>query len=312
MTQIVWGLDAFPPSLRGGALAIGNFDGVHRGHARLIEQLLNMARSLGGPAIVLTFDPAPRFILAPKLPKQPPLTTVLRRAKLLGQLGVDCTVVCRTTPELLDSSPQAFFQNCAVDAIGVTGMVEGPNFFFGKDRKGDVNLLQELCQAENVQLEVARAECDAGEMIASTRIRAAILAGDLTEANRMLTEDYQIEGAVVPGEQRGRRLGFPTANLAEIESLVPGTGVYAGTGYVASRAYRAAIHVGPNPTFNPDGPPKVEAHLIDFQGQELYGQCIALSFNRKIREVQKFHSIDQLVQQLRMDISICSQQPAFY
>ncbi|QDV27479.1 bifunctional riboflavin kinase/FAD synthetase [Aureliella helgolandensis] len=296
-------LHEIPPELLGCAVAIGNFDGVHRGHTVLIRQLIELARRHSGPAIVVTFDPPPSAILLPDRPASPPLTPLSRRAELLQELGVAAVVPLKTTPQLLSLSAEEFFEQTIRSKLKASAMAEGPNFRFGHNRKGDTNLLQELCQASQIELCIVAATSDSGGMVSSTRIRELIAAGELSAANQMLTQPYQLQGVVQPGAQRGRELGFPTANLAEIKSLLPGHGVYAGRVQLHSKEFRAAINIGPNPTFAEDRV-KVEVHLIGFSG-ELYGQELRCQVLTKVRDVQRFDSFDALKQQIAIDVTRC-------
>ena len=304
MARLLRTLDELPDDLRGGAIAIGNFDGVHQGHAGLVEQLKGLAKRFEGPAVVLTFDPPPVAILVPDRLPTAPLTSMSRRAELLGRLGVDAMVAYPTDRNLLNLSPAEFFQQKIVDGLGARAMVEGPNFRFGKDRAGDTELLRSLCEVSSVSLEIAEAkEDDSGVMISSSRIRAALAEGDLGAANTMLTQPYQVAGIVAKGAQRGRELGFPTANLEDIANLVPAFGVYAGQVELEGSLLAAAVNIGPNPTFG-ERRSKVEVHILDWKGT-IYGERLEVTLLERIREVRKFDSIESLTQQLQQDIQAC-------
>ena len=299
MGFVVRGIEHIPPAAQSGAVTIGNFDGVHRGHRALLSRLKRVAQELGGPAVVLTFDPPPARLLRPDQ-APPALTWMERRSEILFNLGVDFICICQTTHALLELTPESFFQQVLLDHLRMVGMVEGPNFRFGKDRHGDVELLTELCQRHQVRLSVAAAEAEDGEWISSSRIRSLISEGDLRAANRLLLEPYRIRGLVQPGAARGRQLGFPTANLEQIPVLLPPHGVYAGLASVQGERYAAAIHLGPNPTFG-EAAPKVEVHLLEFAG-DLYGQWIEVELWEQLRGIRKFSGVEQLLAQLRADI----------
>ena len=305
MIELLTDLTDVASHLRGGAVAVGNFDGVHRGHAALIARLLEMSRTVGGPSIVMTFNPPPVAILVPDRPPTPPLTSIPRRAELLGRLGVDALVAYPTDRKLLDLSPQAFFEEKLRTGLGIKGMVEGPNFRFGKDRAGDTNLLAELCQQASIGLEIVRGELSDEAMISSTRIRKEISSGQILAANAMLTEPYLIEGIVVKGESRGAKLGFPTANLEALRNMIPHHGVYAGMLVLQGKRHCAAVHIGPNPTFGEDEN-KVEVHILDWTG-DLYGEHLQCSLLAEVRPVKKFESVDDLKQQLQLDLQHCRQ-----
>ncbi len=314
MSHLLTSLDNFPTHLQGGAVSVGNFDGVHLGHAGLVDQLVAAARKHAGPAIVLTFDPPPAALLFPDRPLSAPLTTIAHRAELLFDLGVDALVAYPTDQRLLSLSAETFFQECIVGRMRAKAMVEGPNFRFGRDRSGDVDRLKKLCNSAKVDFTIAQASQDQRGLISSTRIRELLIAGELAAANSMLTQPYRFCGLVVQGARRGRELGFPTANLAQIESLLPGHGVYAGQAVVTGPttddldqpvSWLAAINIGPNPTFG-ESRSKVEVHLIDYSGPELYGRNMRVTLKKKVRDVRKFESLDALRLQISRDLQECT------
>ena len=296
---LICDFNSLPNQARHGAVSIGNFDGVHRGHAVLLQALRKMADEISGPAVVLTFDPHPATILRPSQAPAP-LTSIERRAKLLEDQGVDAVVVFRPTMDLLGQTPDEFFSSIVQDKLCCRAMVEGPNFFFGKDRRGDIDVLSRLCDVAAIKLRIVEPFGDDGQMVSSTAIRHLISAGDVASANQLLTAPYAISGKVERGAGRGNQLGFPTANLHDISVLVPAMGVYSGHATIDAVRYLAAIHIGPNPTFG-EGQCKVEVHLLDFQG-DLYGRQLEVGFDEQIREIVKFSSVDDLRQQLQLDI----------
>lgn len=298
--QLFHKLTDFPTSLRGGALAIGNFDGVHRGHGQLIGQLIRHADQLNGPAIVFTFDPHPVRILRPdQCP--PPLTWTNRKADLLAELGVDAVIAYPTSKELLELTFREFFEQIVVKHVGAKAMVEGPNFFFGRDREGNTEKLRQLCDEHQIQLTIVEPALSDYQFISSSRVRDLIRKGDVEQAAQMLTHPYRIRGMVTHGAARGSLIGFPTANLAAIDTLVPGAGVYAGRTYVDGRAHWSAINIGSNPTFG-EHATKVESHLLDFEGS-LYGMPIEVDFVARLRDTQAFTSVTELMEQLNRDIA---------
>ena len=303
MPRLIHTLKEFPSELRGGAVAIGNFDGVHRGHAQLVRELVAQAERLSAPAIVFTFDPPPIRLLNPELVLGSPLTGIERRAELLQNLGVDLVVAYPTDMALLQLTAEAFFQKVLLDTLGARAIVEGPNFRFGRDRSGDVEMLGKLCIASGLSLAVVDAANDEAGMISSTRVRRLINEGKLAAANALLTQPYQITGQVGHGAARGRTIGTPTANLTDVRVLVPPHGVYAGCVPVGEGLCAAAIHIGPNPTFGDDAV-KIEVHLIDWNG-ELYDSNLRCVFLERLRDVQKFHSSVELQRQIASDIELC-------
>jgi riboflavin kinase / FMN adenylyltransferase len=296
---IIRHLEQLPESARGGAVAIGNFDGVHRGHRRIVERLLERARELGRAAVVFTFDPHPVRLLRPE-ECPPPLTWTERKAELLAALGVDRVVAYPTDEALLALSPQEFFERIIVGALSAKAVVEGPNFYFGHNREGNVERLRELTATAEMTLDVVEPVVAEGEVVSSSRIRRLVAAGDVAAAARLLTAPYRIRGMVTHGAGRGAHLGFPTANLEAVDTLLPVAGVYAGRAWIDGRGWAAAINLGPNPTFG-EHALKVEVHLLDFD-EALYGQPLEVEFLERMRDIQSFASTEELVRQLRVDV----------
>jgi riboflavin kinase/FMN adenylyltransferase len=290
----------FPSSLRGGAVAIGNFDGVHLGHARIVERLLARAKEVGGPAIVFTFDPHPVRLLRPEH-APPPLTWTDRKAELLAQLGVDAMIAYPTDETLLALSPQDFFSRIVRESLAANAMVEGPNFYFGRNRAGTIDVLRALCAEFKITLDIVEPLQVAGDIVSSSRVRKLIQAGDVSAAAELLTQLYRIRGMVTHGAARGAKLGFPTANLDAIDTLLPALGVYAGRAILPDQAWPAAINLGPSPTFGEQAV-KVEVHLIGFTGS-LYGQPLEVDFVSRLRDIRRFGSVGELKAQLDEDIA---------
>ncbi|WP_417384120.1 bifunctional riboflavin kinase/FAD synthetase [Gimesia sp.] len=280
-------------------VSIGNFDGVHRGHQLMIQTLVQHARTHNVPAIVFTFDPHPIHLLRPEH-APPELMTIEQRAEVLESLGVDCVIAYPTDQTLLNLTAEEFFQQVLCDQLQARGMVEGPNFYFGKNRAGDVTLLGQLCEQAGMFFEVVEPTVCGSRMISSSEVRKSIQEGDLGEANDMLGRLYQIEGTVDHGAERGRQLGFPTANLTGIKTLIPADGVYCGIGVIDGQQYPAAIHIGGNPTFQQEET-KVEVHLIGFSG-EIYGQKLQVQFLEQLRGTQTFADAEALKSQLQIDV----------
>lgn len=299
--QLYRDLDSLSTEIRDGALTIGNFDGVHLGHAKIAQQVRQRADEVGGPAVVFTFDPHPVRLLRPEL-APPPLTWTRRKVELLGQLGIDAVIAYPTTLDLLELSPEQFFEQIIVDKMAAKAMVEGPNFNFGKDRAGDTSTLTRLCEQHGIRLDIVEPFTRTGESeyVSSSRIRKLIAAGDVQTARQMLTQPYRIRGMVTHGAGRGASLGFATANLEAVDTLVPEIGVYAGISYRGQDTFAAAINIGPNPTFG-EKARKIEVHLIDYRGS-LYGEPLEVSFLSRLRDVVTFPDVDALKQQLERDI----------
>ncbi|HAA48113.1 MAG TPA: bifunctional riboflavin kinase/FAD synthetase [Planctomycetaceae bacterium] len=297
--QLVRGNDAAAVG-RGGFVSIGNFDGVHNGHKRIAQKLVDAAVAAGVPSVVMTFDPHPIQLLRPD--SAPPLLSSIEdRANWLGELGVDVLMAFSTTIEMLALKADEFFNQVVVGELAAKGMVEGPGFFFGKDRKGNVDVLASLCQAVGIELDIVEPARWDGDLVSSSRIRSSLSdGGDVASAASLLGRPYAVRGLVVAGEGRGRELGVPTANLASISTLIPADGVYVGSVVVDGRPQPAAIHVGSNPTFG-EIERKVEVHLLAFDG-DLYGRELVVEFLDRVRDTRTFDSVEQLQEQLSSDI----------
>lgn len=290
-----------PATYRDGYVSIGNFDGVHCGHQAMLTALVQRARLADVPAVALTFDPHPIELLRPEaIP--PRLTTIAHRAELLQRYGVDCVIVLPTTQRFLTMTAEDFFHTIVRTELQARGMVEGPNFFFGRNRSGSVTVLRGFCAASGLTLDIIQPVIVDEQLVSSSVIRSLIEAGDLTESVRLLGHPYRVSGMVVRGAERGRGLGFPTANLSQFANLVPGNGVYAATVGIGGTTYSAAVNIGPNPTFA-ESRQKVEVHLLDFSG-DLYGATLDVDFLRRIRDVQQFASVEDLLARLRQDVSL--------
>jgi riboflavin kinase/FMN adenylyltransferase len=294
-----------PPEFWGGWISFGNFDGVHRGHQDMIAQLVKRAKSEEVPSILLTFNPPPLALLAPdKVP--PRLMTFPDKCAHLSHLGVDALIEIPTTIAFLQQTPREFFNDIVIKHMRAIGMMEGENFCFGKARAGNIHTLEELCTEHGIHLEVFGSYHLQDELVSSTRIRQLINQGQVEQAADLMGRPYALQGLVIEGQQRGRTIGFPTANLGRIETIIPGSGVYAGVAHVHDKPYRAAIHIGENPTFD-DAERKIEVHLLDFHG-EIYGETMTVDFRHKIRDILKFHSAIELQFQIQNDVETARQK----
>jgi riboflavin kinase/FMN adenylyltransferase len=289
-----------PAELTGGAVTVGNFDGVHRGHQQLIAAARRWGERLGGPTVAVTFDPPPLHLLNPQAAR-PPLATPAEKAELLRAAGAGRVAVLRTDAGLLSLSPEAFFEDVIVGLFRARAVVEGYNFRFGRGRAGDTAQLRALCAGAGIAFEEVPPQVIDGEPVSSSRVRAALLAGDVAEAAKLLGRPYRIVGTVITGAKRGRTIGFPTANLGDVPTLVPKEGVYAVRALVRGTAYPAAANIGPNPTFG-ESARKIEVHLLDFTG-DLYGQPLAAEFVARLRDTRPFSGVQELSEQLQRDIA---------
>ncbi|MEN6451117.1 MAG: riboflavin biosynthesis protein RibF [Thermoguttaceae bacterium] len=290
----------FPDLLRGGAVAIGNFDGVHRGHARLVERLRAMADRVGGAAVVFTFDPPPTRILRPEAAPEP-LVWPERKVEILAGLGVDAVLVYPTDRALLELDARQFFDRIVRGRLAARAMVEGPNFFFGHNRSGNVEVLRQFCAETRMPFEVPEPVEIQGQIVSSSRIRSLVAAGRIDEAVAMLGRPYRIRGVVVRGAGRGAKIGYATANLDQIDTLLPGEGIYAARAMAEGRWYPAAVSLGPNPTFG-DGRLKVEVYVVGFEG-DLYGDRVEVDFLARLRDIKRFVSVDELLGQMAKDVA---------
>lgn len=295
--------EPLPPSVRDGAVSIGNFDGVHRGHVALVAELRRQAGAAKGPAVAVTFDPPPLRLLRPEL-YHPALTTIADRAGQLEANGADHVLVLRTTSELLQLTADQFFNDVVRGGLAARAMVEGPNFGFGHNREGDVNRLAEMCRHDGLNLAIVPPLEWNGVIVSSSRVRTALLRGDVREAADMLGRPYHLRGTVGTGQRRGHTLGFPTANLERVHTLIPGDGVYAVRVPYRQTIWPGAANVGPNPTFG-EQVRKIEVHLIGFDGN-LVGQELAVDFVERLRDTRPFAGVGQLVEQLKLDVARAS------
>ena len=282
-------------------MAVGNFDGVHLGHATIVRRLRTAADRLGVPAVAFTFDPHPASVVRPGA-APPPLTTPARRAELLLDLGVDAVLVQPTDERLVGLEAEAFYATVLRDGLRARALVEGEDFRFGARRRGDVTLLDSLCRSDGIPLDVVPPVLDGGRPVSSSRLRDLISAGEVATAARLLTSAYRLTGTVVTGARRGRTLGFPTANLVEIATLLPGNGVYAAVAVLPDGArHAAAVHIGPNASFDATQL-SVEAHLIDYAG-DLYGSRLHVDFLARLRDTRRFPTVEDLKAQLTADVA---------
>ena len=291
-------------SVQGGYATIGNFDGVHRGHQAMLNVLTSRARAENVSAIAVTFDPHPISLLRPDA-TPPALTTIEHRAELLHRFGVDVTLVLHTDRNLLALTADEFFDSIVRNKLKARGLVEGPNFFFGRNRSGNITVLRTLCNDHGLSFDVAPPATVDEQLVSSSVIRSLLETGQMGHAVRLLGHHYRISGRVGTGAQRGRTIGFPTANLVDAGTLVPANGVYAGCVLIDGRRHAAAINIGPNPTFG-EAAQKIEVYLVDFQG-DLYGQILDVDFVDRVRDVRRFSGVDELKSQLTQDVrQVCS------
>lgn len=276
------------------SVTVGVLDGVHRGHRRLLERL-----DPGMVRTVLTFDPHPIEVLRPGTPPRL-ITTLDERLELFETEGVGCVGVLDLA-RIRDQSPEEFVENVLLAKMGMAHMVVGADFRFGKDRTGDVDLLQELGQRAGFEVEVVELVSDGADVVSSSRIRGLVEEGRVSEASDLLGSWFTLSNVVVDGEKRGREIGFPTANLRPPpRKLIPGNGIYACFASVDGAAHQAAVNVGVRPTFGGEEL-LVEAFLLDYSG-DLYGRMLTLQFVEFLRPEVAFDAVDQLVERIEEDV----------
>jgi len=282
-------------------LTIGSFDGVHLGHRRILAQLTAGAHAAAKPAVVLTFHPHPVEVL--RGPRQDYyLTDPRQRAALLGECGVDYVVTLPFDRSVAATSAHDFLLQLK-EHLGFTQLWVGENFALGKEREGDVLALHALGETLGFTLHVVESVEIGGEPVSSSRIRRLLRAGDVEMAARLLGRPYRLQGKVIPGDERGRLLGFPTANLSIDEArLMPASGVYVCRAQLGERILGAVTNVGVRPTF--EGQPErplAEAHLLGFLGK-IYGQTLEVRFLARLRDEKRFESVEELVTQIDADV----------
>ena len=292
--------EAMPESLRGAVIALGNFDGFHKGHQAVAREAIEWARAEGRPAIIATFDPHPVRLFKPEVPPFR-LTTLEQRQELYLAAGATAMLVFHFDAELAGTSAEDFVHDLLGRRLGVVGVVTGEDFTFGKGRAGNRARLEELGREAGIAARAVPAVMDGGEPVSSSRVREALREGDPQEAARLLTRPFAIRGVVEHGDKRGRAIGYPTANLAIESYLRPKFGVYAVTGRVLAtgQALQGAANIGVRPQFEP---PRelLEPHFFDFAG-DLYGQEIEVAFHHFLRPEATFDSLDSLVAQIDSD-----------
>ncbi len=299
--DVVHGLEAFPTRRGPTVLALGTFDGVHRGHQRIITTAVQRAREIGGRSVALTFDPHPLQVIAP--PPEPfLLTTVEERLALLAAMDVDVTVVVRFDQALRETPADAWV-DLLVHRVGISDVVSSTDHTFGKDRGGTVEVLRRRGQIDGFAIHTVPLMHLDGTLVSSTVIRRLIRAGAVYDAARYLGRWYTLAGQVIGGDHRGSGLGFPTANLqVPGEKVQPARGAYAGFVQAEAGRYEAAVSVGTRPTFGP-GQVVVEAHLLDFTGA-LYGTHLTIEFVDRLHDDIAFPSPEALIQQLHDDVVV--------
>jgi len=290
--------------LHNAVVTIGNFDGVHLGHQALFSMVIEKARLMDGRAVAITFEPHPVRVL--KQNGLPPLITVYeRKIELIARTGIDVLICIQFTPEFAALSPRAFVADLLVNRIGTKAIVVGEDYAFGKNREGNLALLQEYARQFDFNVYMVgeiRTSDGSVQRISSTRIRDLVTQGDVDSARTLLGRNYQVRGDVIPGRNRGgRQLGFPTANIRIQNELCPKTGSYAVTVDLENTSYPGVANIGYSPTFD-DRQFTFEVHLIGFSG-DLYGKHLRVNFVKRLRGEKRFGSSAELSAQIKRDVA---------
>lgn len=284
-------------------LTIGTFDGVHLGHRKIIARLHDLAASINGESVIFTFDPHPRKVVAPSETNLRLLTTLDEKIALFEQAGIDHLIVYPFTPEFAKLTYEEFVEQILVGQIHVKSLVVGYDHKFGKGRQGDFDLLKSCADRLGFQIEKLDVLLVNESNVSSTKIREAIQVGDFETANAYLGYPFTIHGMVVEGQRLGRTIGYPTANIDAMDpdKIIPGYGVYAVRVTVRNQTYTGMLNIGSRPTVNHNADHRtVEVNLFDFS-DDIYGEPVEVVFYHKLREEQKFASLDALKEQLAQD-----------
>jgi len=291
--------DARPARWTQPVLALGNFDGVHRGHRKILDRVRRVATEHGATPVVMTFDPHPSRVVRPD--KAPALLmTTGQKLRTLEEAGVQGTAIVRFTYELSQWDPEMFVRSVLVDWLRVAEVWVGANFLFGHDRAGNFSMLRTLGARYGFKAEKIDPIRYKDFVVSSTRIRRLISEGRVDEAGALLGHEYWLDGRVEPGARRGAQIGFPTANLCSDNELLPPLGVYATTATVGEIVYPSVTNIGVRPTVDTSGRVTVETHIFDFD-RDLYGAAIRIGFVQRLRDERAFASIDLLKGQIAAD-----------
>lgn len=284
-------------------LTVGSFDGIHKGHQKIIKRLKEIAQKENLRAIIITFDPHPQITLQSK--NKPPisiLTNINEKVKIFRQYGINHCLVVTFSYEFSQTPAEVFIKELLYKKVGIKKILIGYDHMFGKNRSGDKSLLDDLADELNFEVERIDALETGDVIISSTKIRKALEEGEIEKANEMLGHDYMLQGTVVKGDQRGKKLGFPTANIVppDRHKLIPGNGVYLVSSEIDNKTVYGLANIGLRPTFKNDITPTIEVNFLDFEG-DLYDSDLYISFKSYIRPEKKFNSPEELIEQINLD-----------
>ena len=282
-------------------ITLGTFDGLHLGHQQIVDKVIQKSRKSGGRSFLITFDPHPRKVI-PGRNDVKILSTLDEKEVILEQLGLENLFVINFTTEFSKQSPEEFVKKYLVDGIGLQEIVIGHDHHFGKERDGNFELLQNLGRKFNFTVTLIPEFSVEGETVSSTKIRKALLAGDVLKAGKMLGRNYSFKGKIVRGDGRGRKLGFPTANLStgNEDKLIPAKGIYAAECIVENEKHFGLLSLGSRPTFHKDGDIIPEFYIFDFD-RDIYDKIMQVNLVERIRDEEKYNSVDELIIQMKKD-----------
>jgi riboflavin kinase/FMN adenylyltransferase len=289
------------PVFKNAVITIGTFDGVHHGHKAILQQLVNHAKETGGESILLTFEPHPRKLLFPEQSLKL-LTPLADKIEQVEREGVEHIVVVPFTKEFADLSSEAYIEDFLVKRFHPESIIIGYDHRFGHDRKGDIHMLKASADKLGYKVFEISAQLIDEAAVSSTKIRKALQEGHVADAAKMLNRNYSIKGKVVKGAQIGRTIGFPTANIAPLseDQIIPANGVYAVKVIIDDLAHNAMLNIGIRPTVSKDLQLHIEAHILNFS-DDIYGKTVTIEFIARLRDEQKFPSLDALKEQLQKD-----------
>ncbi len=297
--KLIKGVGDIPHEFRDAFVTIGNFDGVHLGHQFLFKTLIQEARRENRKAVVITFDPHPKKILHPDRRPFYLITTLEEKIRLIEKQGIDALMIIPFTLEFSETTAEEFVNEILWDGLRIRKILIGHDYTFGKDKAGNESLLSKLGNKLGFEVGIINAFKVDNGVISSTRLRYAILEGNVKKATAILGRPYNLGGIVIEGSRRGGTLGFPTANIKPVKVLMPANGVYAAVIHMEDSRYQGVLNIGLNPTFS-DEKLSIEVHILDFN-DNIYGKNLDILFIDRIRDEKKFTGPEKLVEQIKRD-----------
>jgi riboflavin kinase / FMN adenylyltransferase len=294
------------PTFKNAVITIGTFDGVHYGHRKIIQQLVDTAKKVEGESVLITFEPHPRMVINPTDTSLKLLSTLQEKTAVLSELGINHFVIAPFTNAFMNMPAEDYIKNFLVKYFSPHTIIIGYDHQFGNKRLGNFALLQQFSQSLNYNLVEIEKQLITELTVSSTTIRKALLAGNLVIANNLLLQNYTISGTVVHGDKRGRTIGYPTANIAihNKYKLIPSNGVYAIKANFMGTTYGGMMNIGVRPTVHADGQQSIEAHLFNFN-KTIYDEYISIQLVQKIRDEKKFENLEDLIAAIKLDEIMC-------